>query len=42
MLDTDGRQGAGVVHWIAYGIPSNVTSLKEEELGRNDFERGGC
>jgi hypothetical protein len=31
MLDTDGRQGAGVVHWIAYGMGANVTSLAEGE-----------
>lgn len=31
MYDIDGRQGMGVDHWIAYGIPSTKTSLAEGE-----------
>ena len=31
MLDTDGRQGAGVVHWIVYGVAAGKTSLAEGE-----------
>jgi Raf kinase inhibitor-like YbhB/YbcL family protein len=32
LLDPDGRLGEGVVHWIAYGIPANVTSFTEGEM----------
>ena len=32
LLDPDGRLGEGVVHWIAYGIPGNVTSFAEGEM----------
>ena len=32
LLDPDGRLGEGVVHWIAYGIPANVTSFAEGEM----------
>jgi Raf kinase inhibitor-like YbhB/YbcL family protein len=31
LFDFDGRSGFGVTHWIAYGIPPNVTSLTEGE-----------
>jgi Raf kinase inhibitor-like YbhB/YbcL family protein len=31
MYDFDGGRGAGVVHWIAYGIAPDVTSLSAEE-----------
>lgn len=31
MHDHAGRAGLGVVHWVAYGIPANVTSLAEGE-----------
>lgn len=34
MTDPEGRAPAGVVHWIAYGIPANVTSFAEGELGQ--------
>src|SRR5581483_5310610 len=26
-FDFDGREGLGVVHWVAYGIPAHVTTL---------------
>lgn len=29
VFDFDGRVGLGVVHWVLYGIPANVTKLKE-------------
>ena len=29
MEDPEGRGGAGVHHWVAYGIPANVTSFAE-------------
>jgi Raf kinase inhibitor-like YbhB/YbcL family protein len=32
LLDPDGRLGEGVVHWIAYGIPANITSFAEGEM----------
>lgn len=31
MHDHAGRVGLGVAHWVAYGIPANVTSLAEGE-----------
>lgn len=32
MDDQAGRGGLGVSHWVAYGIPANVTSLAEGEV----------
>jgi Raf kinase inhibitor-like YbhB/YbcL family protein len=32
MTDSDGQNGLGVVHWIAYGIPASVTSFAENEV----------
>jgi len=34
MVDPEGRGGAGVHHWIAYGIPPNVTSFAEGETSK--------
>src|SRR4051812_35892114 len=34
MEDPEGRGGAGVHHWIAYGIPANVTSFAEGEVSK--------
>jgi Raf kinase inhibitor-like YbhB/YbcL family protein len=34
VIDPEGRAPAGVVHWIAYGIPANVTSFAEGALGQ--------
>lgn len=31
MIDPEGRNGVGVVHWIAYGIPASHTSFAEGE-----------
>jgi hypothetical protein len=31
MIDPEGRQGAGVIHWVAYGIPVSVTGFAEGE-----------
>jgi Raf kinase inhibitor-like YbhB/YbcL family protein len=31
LWDPEGRMGTGVTHWLAYGIPAAVTSLKEGE-----------
>jgi hypothetical protein len=33
MIDPDGRRGLGSVHWVAYGIPASLTSLKEGDGG---------
>lgn len=32
LYDPQGRQGLGVVHWVAYGIPASVTSFAEGEV----------
>src|SRR5260221_11279193 len=32
MVDPEGRAGLGVVHWVAYGIPADVTSFAEGEV----------
>ena len=32
MVDPEGRGGAGVNHWVAYGIPASVTSFAEGEV----------
>lgn len=32
LYDPDGLLGQGVVHWVAYGIPGNVTSFAEGEM----------
>jgi len=34
MEDPEGRGGAGVHHWVAYGIPPSVTSFAEGEVGK--------
>jgi Raf kinase inhibitor-like YbhB/YbcL family protein len=34
MVDPEGRQGLGVNHWIAYGIPVYVTSFAEGETSQ--------
>lgn len=34
MVDPDGRNGLGVVHWVAYGIPASVTSFAEGETSK--------
>jgi Raf kinase inhibitor-like YbhB/YbcL family protein len=34
MTDPEGRGGAGVVHWVAYGIPSSVTGFGEGEVSK--------
>ena len=33
MFDPEGRAPAGVVHWLAYGIPAATTSFAEGDLG---------
>ena len=34
MTDPEGRAGLGVFHWVAYGIPANVTSFTEGEVNK--------
>src|SRR5215472_12215116 len=34
MFDPDGRLGEGVSHWVAYGIPANITSFAEGEMAK--------
>jgi Raf kinase inhibitor-like YbhB/YbcL family protein len=34
MVDPEGRGGRGVHHWVAYGIPANVTSFAEGEVSQ--------
>jgi Raf kinase inhibitor-like YbhB/YbcL family protein len=36
MVDPEGRNGLGVFHWVAYGIPANVTSFAEGEVSKED------
>jgi Raf kinase inhibitor-like YbhB/YbcL family protein len=35
MTDPEGRGGAGVFHWVAYGIPASVTSFAEGEVSKD-------
>jgi len=42
MVDPEGRGGLGVFHWVAYGIPANVTTFAEGEVtAANDKYVGG-
>jgi Raf kinase inhibitor-like YbhB/YbcL family protein len=34
MIDPEGRGGAGVNHWVAYGIPADVTGFAEGETSK--------
>jgi Raf kinase inhibitor-like YbhB/YbcL family protein len=34
MVDPEGRGGLGVFHWVAYGIPPNVTGFAEGETSK--------
>jgi Raf kinase inhibitor-like YbhB/YbcL family protein len=34
MVDPEGRNGLGVVHWVAYGIPAAVTKFAEGEVSK--------
>jgi len=35
MVDPEGRGGAGVNHWVAYGIPASVTGFAEGEVSND-------
>ena len=42
LIDPEGRAPAGVVHWVAYGIPASVTGFAEGEVsGPSDKYVGG-
>jgi len=34
MVDPEGRGGAGVMHWVAYGIPGSATGFAEGEVSK--------
>ena len=34
MVDPEARGGAGVIHWVAYGIPASVTAFAEGEVSK--------
>jgi Raf kinase inhibitor-like YbhB/YbcL family protein len=34
MIDPEGRNGLGVIHWLAYNIPADVTSFAEGETSQ--------
>jgi len=34
MIDPEGRGGGGVIHWVAYGIPADVTGFAEGEVSK--------
>jgi Raf kinase inhibitor-like YbhB/YbcL family protein len=34
MIDPEGRGGLGVIHWLAYNIPADVTSFAEGETSK--------
>ena len=38
LYDPDGRLGEGVSHWVAYGIPANVTSFAEGEMSKQSMK----
>ena len=35
MVDPEGRGGGGVNHWVAYGIPADVTGFAEGEVSKD-------
>lgn len=35
MVDPEGRGGGGVNHWVAYGIPPDITSFAEGEVSKD-------
>jgi Raf kinase inhibitor-like YbhB/YbcL family protein len=41
MIDPEGRGGAGVFHWIAYGIPASVTGFAEGYVSKASDEYVG-
>ena len=41
MIDPEGRGGAGVNHWVAYGIPASVTGFGEGEVSKQTDKYAG-
>ncbi len=41
MFDPEGRAPEGVSHWVAYGIPANVTSFAEGETSKESSKYVG-
>jgi hypothetical protein len=41
MVDPEGRGGLQVFHWVAYGIPTNVTSFAEGETTKDSTKYVG-
>jgi Raf kinase inhibitor-like YbhB/YbcL family protein len=41
MFDPEGRAGLGVVHWVAYGIPTSITGFAEGEVTRDSDKYTG-
>jgi hypothetical protein len=35
MIDPEGRGGGAVIHWVAYGIPANITGFAEGEVSKD-------
>jgi Raf kinase inhibitor-like YbhB/YbcL family protein len=35
MVDPEGRGGLGVIHWVAYGIPGDVTGFAQGEVSKD-------
>jgi Raf kinase inhibitor-like YbhB/YbcL family protein len=35
MVDLEGRGGGGVNHWVAYGIPTDITGFAEGEVSKD-------
>jgi Raf kinase inhibitor-like YbhB/YbcL family protein len=35
LVDPEGRGGGGVIHWVAYGIPVDVTGFAEGEVSKD-------
>jgi len=41
MFDPEGRNGLGVSHWVAYGIPANVNGFAEGEVSKESTKYVG-
>jgi Raf kinase inhibitor-like YbhB/YbcL family protein len=41
MVDPEGRGGGGVNHWVAYGIPADITGFAEGEVSKESAKYVG-
>ena len=41
MVDPEGRGGGGVIHWVAYGIPVDITGFAEGEVSKDSSKYVG-